>query len=441
MMPSTPTYRPLRPSVALKPHHQANRSLLSANKSDLTAQIAYRGDHLQELKHAARSTNSIIRSHYSDFIHEVGRHVLPLIVFSDYEVDGPSGVGSTLTLYRADGSQTKVSPALQSNYELFKVCGHLMMGLAVEVGPYLANLSLCSGELDWNSDLKDEHSGEVESKPTLDPSKSTGSPGDVPWRASLAGYLQGVLIYRQALARAVEAESAAVAMGKLNIGPQAQEEGDEEDERGSSYGLPQLEMRETMLDMLTSVVNFSESCLSTGLIDVQRWEELNKENFPRTKLCMQAAVKAQADACVRQIIEWKEMMGPEEWRELYVVIPTVWAVGAENPRKTMFRQFMDEDRVDSHIITSEHPRDQGEARTLLGRIVGDRSIGRFVFGDETKEQRFKTLGLSSEVDVVQDDALPAIWDAVQRNGCPVRRNRSSVVENTERRKSFTPSFC
>jgi len=275
----------------------------------------------------------------------------------------------------------------------------------------------------------------------LDPNKSAGFAGDVPWRASLTGYLQGVRIYRQALIHAVEVESAAVAMGKLSIGSQAQEEGDEKDERDSSYGLPQLKMRENMLDMLTSVINFSESCLSTGLIDVQRWEQLNNENFPRTKLCMQSAVKAQADACVRQIIEWKHMMGPEEWRELYVVIPTVWAVGAENPRKTMFRQFMDEDRVDSHIITSDHPRDHGEARTLLGRIVGDRSIGRFVFGDETKERRFKTMGLSSAVDVVQDDALPAIWDAVRSNGCPVRRNRSSIVENAERRKSVRPSFC
>ena len=109
---------------------------------------------------------------------------------------------------------------------------------------------------------------------------------------------------------------------------------------------------------------------------------------------MKAATKAQADACIRQIVEWKDMMGPREWRELYVVIPTVWAVGEETPRQTMFSQLMDEDRVDTHIITTEAPRDHSEARTLLGRVVGDRAIGRFVFGDETKEQKIKTMGLS-----------------------------------------------
>ena len=35
---------------------------------------------------------------------------------------------------------------------------------------------------------------------------------------------------------------------------------------------------------------------------------------------------------------------------------------------------MDEDRVDTHIITTEAPRDHSEARTLLGRVVGDTEV-------------------------------------------------------------------
>mmetsp|Transcript_19401 Transcript_19401/g.35082 ORF Transcript_19401/g.35082 Transcript_19401/m.35082 type:complete len:447 (-) Transcript_19401:329-1669(-) len=446
MASSAPT-RPLRPSIALKHHHQANRSLLSVQKSDLASQIAYHGDHLKELKLSARSTNNLIRSHYSDFIHEVGRSLFPVIIFTDYEVDGPSGVGSTLTLYRADGSQTKVSPALQTNYELYKTCGHLLMGLGVEIGPYLANASLCCGDLVGGGDIGNKNSEELDSEPAFDSSRAIGYVEDVSWGASLTEYLQRVRIYRQALMRAVEVEAVAEDMN-LAIGSQ---EDDEEDKHNSSHGLPPLEIRETMFAMLTSVIDFCESCLSTGVLDVQRWEQLNQENFPRIKQCMKAAVKAQADACVRKIIDWREMIGPKEWKDLYVVIPTVWAVGAENPRKTMMRQFMDEDRIDSHIIVSEYPRDHGEARTLLGRIVGDRSIGRFVFGDDTEEQKVKTMGLSSEVDVVQDDALPAIWDAMKSNGCPVRRNQSSIaMQSVERTKStqempmsksHRPSFC
>ena len=51
----------------------------------------------------------------------------------------------------------------------------------------------------------------------------------------------------------------------------------------------------------------------------------------------------------------------------------------------MMRQLMDEDRIDTHIITSEYPRTQAEARTLLGRVVADRAIGRFVFGIKDKD--------------------------------------------------------
>ena len=54
-------------------------------------------------------------------------------------------------------------------------------------------------------------------------------------------------------------------------------------------------------------------------------------------------------------------------------------------RKSMMRQLMDEDRIDTHIITSEYPRTQAEARTLLGRVVADRAIGRFVFGIKDKD--------------------------------------------------------
>ena len=120
----------------------------------------------------------------------------------------------------------------------------------------------------------------------------------------------------------------------------------------------------------------------------------------------------------------------------------------------MMRQLMDEDRIDTHIITSEYPRTQAEARTLLGRVVADRAIGRFVFGTKDKDQRIKTMGLSSEVDVVHDDALPAIWAAVGSNGCPVRFSSasSSMISSTddssvcmkdehESRGMNRPSFC
>ena len=401
----TTTTPQLRPSIILKHHHRTNQKLLTLPKSELQSQIATRGDHLQEIKHAARSTNKLIRSNYSTFIHDVGRNVYPLIIFTDYEEDALSGVGSTLTLYREDGSVTQLSPALSSLYEVYKSCSHIFMGLSVEIGPYLDNASYCS-----NGEMAE----------------------DAPWRSSLTKFVQQVRVFRQSLINAAKVETSLVDdMNNLEIQEEKKEDEASSSDISNNVGLPPLEMRECMNEMLSSVIDYCEDCLSTGVLDIAKWERLNQENFPRIKQCMTASTKAQADACVRQLISWRDMLGPIEWRELYCVIPTVWAVGAENPRKSMMRQLMDEDRIDTHIITSEYPRNHAEARTLLGRVVADRAIGRLVFGDETKEQRIKTMGLSSEVDVVQDDALSAIWEAIKSNGCPVRQPPSSSTSSRD----------
>ena len=113
-------------------------------------------------------------------------------------------------------------------------------------------------------------------------------------------------------------------------------------------------------------------------------------------------------------------MGPKLWRELFVVIPTVWPVGENNPRMELFRNLLDKDKINTNIIMSEFPRDTTECRTLLGRIVGDRGIGKFVFGDETHEARMKTVGLSTGIDVVTDDAIPALYEALQQKGIKPR---------------------
>jgi len=373
-----------RPSQALHHRHAANKLLLSLDKSELVKNIAHRGNHLQELKLCARDLNNTVRNHYADFIHNVGRNIYPLIIATE-ESCGESG--TTLTLYEANGNITTVSPTFCTSYQLYKTCAHMFMGLSVELGPYLANAQ-------WLKNRREEDSCKRISSETR----------DMPWKKGLSEILQHIRLYRQALVNAESIENE----GKRTNNPE------------TLSGLPQEEMTQIMMTMMCSVINYCETCLETGLLDLSAWEQLNNDNFPRIKACMKAATKCQADSCVKQIVHWKNMLGEEAWRDLYVVIPTVWAVGKENPRKEMFRQLMDPERVHSHIITSEYPRDHSEARTLLGRVVGDRAIGRLVFGLDSVESQIKVMGLSSKVDVVQDDAIPAIWSACEKQGCPVR---------------------
>ena len=102
---------------------------------------------------------------------------------------------------------------------------------------------------------------------------------------------------------------------------------EEDDTASTSYGR-WLEMRETMLAMLTSAIDFYEECLKMGVLDVRKWEQLNQSNFPRIKECMVAATAAQADACVRTIVKWREN-GTNRVERFVCSQPTVWAVRQE----------------------------------------------------------------------------------------------------------------
>ena len=81
-------------------------------------------------------------------------------------------------------------------------------------------------------------------------------------------------------------------------------------------------------------------------INREEWDRLNRDNSPRVKRAMELASKHQADANVEALLRWKEKLGPVQWRELYVIVPTVWAVGRTNPRLELFRGLLGDNSID-----------------------------------------------------------------------------------------------
>lgn len=413
--------------------YSANTLLLSLSKSQLAHEISYQGGTpYDQVLHAARDTNATIRRHYSDFIQQVGRNIYPLIIASDYETDGHSGgVGSTLTLYREDGSIITKSPALGTFYEVYKTCSHLFMGLSVEIGPYLSNTCFSSSgecdQVDEEADCSDSCAAATYNNESLLSSTLEGNVDDEreddnvvsfppPWESSMKEFVTKAQVLRQSIVRmTAAAETATVETTSSNSSSKCPHHHNHHTSSSSPpFSLPPPEMRDILLSMLSSIIQFCNTCLSTKMLHIAKWEELNRENFPRIKRCMIEATTLQANLCIRQIMDWRDnTLTEEEWKELYVVIPTVWAVDKENPRKEMFRQLMSPGRAETHLITSEYPRNHEEARTLLGRIVADRAIGHFVFGKTSSMEQIKTVGLSSQIDVTQDDALPAICNALK----------------------------
>ena len=250
-----------------------------------------------------------------------------------------------------------MSPAIHSNYEIYKSVSHTLLHLAVLVTPFLDN------------------------------------PDATAWRRSFTNYL-----------------------GRVDVAITALQ---------NCEGT--LLKKELLLSMLGTVSAFLNTCLEKSKVNKTERAELNKGNFWKIKECMQQATKEQADASIQALLMWKNKLGPKLWRDIYVIIPTVWPVARSNPRLEIFRNLLDEDRIDSHILCSEYPRTLDEARTLLGRIVADRAIGRKVFGLDCSAMRLKTVALSTQVDVLSDDAILSLHSALRDNGCEMRAHATSTL--------------
>lgn len=239
----------------------------------------------------------------------------------------------------------KVTPALHSNYEVYKSVAHTFLQVAVLITPYLSNTAANT------------------------------------WMEEMKRYKDRVEVTTEALRRS-------------------------NDETLNTC---------VIFEMLEAVSRFLGGCLDHGEINFERWIQMNRDHFSNLRLCMDTATKLQAEANVTAMLKWKARLGAVLWRDLHVIIPSVWPVAGNNPRRELFRSIMDADRRETHIISSEFPRGIQDCRRLLGRVVGDRAIGRLVFGDDTMEMKMKTYFLSSPTDVVMDDALYHLRNEVKKH--------------------------
>ena len=137
---------------------------------------------------------------------------------------------------------------------------------------------------------------------------------------------------------------------------------------------------------------------------------------PLIRVAMDEAARMQVNAVTTAMLRWRTMLGPQQWRRLYVLIPTIWPVSDHSPRQQIFRSVMDPDMVDTNLLIAEGVSGQEALRDLLGRIVADRAAGRLVMGVEDARGQRMTQCLSSQTDVVSDSARKALLE-FERSFC------------------------
>jgi len=174
-------------------------------------------------------------------------------------------------------------------------------------------------------------------------------------------------------------------------------------------------MKQRGRKMLSITSDFVSQVLRQKSVTIEEYSSYTAKMLPFIKENLDDSAKMQIDAVMEAISKWKEELGPESWRNLYVVIPTVWPVSKESPREQIFLRLMEPEEVDNHLIIGEGIKTIDEARTLLGRIVVDRAVGRLVFTISNERNRALTQALSSQKDVVANSARKAILELEQRS--------------------------
>jgi len=135
--------------------------------------------------------------------------------------------------------------------------------------------------------------------------------------------------------------------------------------------------------ILDAGLAYIEDTLAGRQISIASFQKLSSSVYPSIRTNMQFAAEAQILG-VREIMKtWKQKIGEERWRDLYVVVLSLWTTSVLNQNSIILRTLMDPDRVNSHLIdlpTAEFPADPVFiALDNLARIVQDNVAAGMVF--------------------------------------------------------------
>lgn len=179
-----------------------------------------------------------------------------------------------------------------------------------------------------------------------------------------------------------------------------------------------LTVSQKMLDHTRTYVTRT---LEQRSVTIEAYETYCGWMRPLIRVAMDEAARLQVNAVTTAMLRWKAMLGPDQWRRLYVLIPTIWPVSDHSPRQQIFRSIMDPETVDTNLLIAEGVSGQETLRDLLGRIVADRTAGRLILGVEDERGRRMTQCLSSRTDVVSDSARKALLE-FEGSQCPHARD-------------------
>ncbi|MFI9804088.1 hypothetical protein ACIHEJ_06900 [Streptomyces sp. NPDC052301] len=131
---------------------------------------------------------------------------------------------------------------------------------------------------------------------------------------------------------------------------------------------------------------FIADTLKRGEFSMDAFEAFSADVYPSIRTNMYYSSRYQIDGVSALMIRWRKQVGDPAWSNLYVLVFSLWTTFELNQNSIILKNFMDQSKVDSHLIDLMTAQTVGDPVAVgldnLARIVMDNIAAEMVFSTD-----------------------------------------------------------
>lgn len=178
------------------------------------------------------------------------------------------------------------------------------------------------------------------------------------------------------------------------------------------------EVNDKLLSVLTAMYTYSSDIIKNSTFTIKGYSKAAMDINPELAFLQSLAADLQVTAFTETLEKWKALVGEEEWKKLYVVISAQWTLSTENVHQLIIANTMatKELAAKNIFVTSRPLANIDDARSLCGRVVGDRIMSYQTLSSETERGQENIYSLSTSRDLISKAAEETITR--MNDSCP-----------------------